>query len=150
MPTTPPPDDENDKDSFKVTEQVLLDFATKFESLLLEFSEDPALQSLTQWSQGAVSGDDGLLLPGNTKNLPSAGQVQAAFKGLCTQTLSALDVFRGTADSAFLTLKTVKAILDGASDDAISVTEMWEILNSIQQGSRNQGPGNSTPPPTNK
>ncbi|MGW2014944.1 hypothetical protein [Streptomyces sp. NPDC001927] len=146
MATTPPKDDPNDpdkddgddKDSFKITEAILLDFANKFESLLKDIGENPSLQSLTQWANGNLIGDDGKLLPGNTGELASANEVQTAFQALCKQVTTGLSTFRGVADSGFLTLKTIKAILDNASDDAISVTEMWEILNSIQTGAKTQ------------
>ncbi|MGW5848692.1 hypothetical protein ACWFQ8_12195 [Streptomyces sp. NPDC055254] len=148
MPTKPN-EDEGDKDSFKVTEQVLLDFANKFETLLKDFAANPAVLTLPQWANGQSSGDDGLLKPGNTNQLVSAKQVQDAFKTLCGQLQSALNVFSAAADSSFLTLKSIKVILDNASDDAISVTEMWEILNSIQQGSKPSGTGSPSPSPTN-
>jgi hypothetical protein len=153
MATTPPkddPGDEGDKDSFKITEAVLLDFANKFESLLKDLGENPSLQSLTQWTGGNLIGDDGKLLPGNAGQLSSAGQVQAEFQNLCKQVTTGLATFRGVADSGFLTLKTIKVILDDTSDDAVSVTEMWEILNSIQQGAKTQTGGTPTPTPTDK
>ncbi|MCX5015105.1 hypothetical protein OG765_29700 [Streptomyces sp. NBC_00555] len=138
-------DDEGDKGSFKITEQVLLDFADKFETLLKDLGEDPAVASLTQWAQGNSIGDDGKILPGNTGQLQSAKEVQEGFKAMCAQVVSGLNVFRGVADSGFLTLKTIKLILDNTADDAVSVTEMWEILNSIQQGAKTQSPGPSAP-----
>lgn len=103
------------------------------------------MASLTQWAQGNSIGDDGKILPGNTGQLQSAKEVQEGFKAMCAQVVSGLNVFRGVADSGFLTLKTIKLILDNTADDAVSVTEMWEILNSIQQGAKTQSPGPSAP-----
>ncbi|MER8041265.1 hypothetical protein [Streptomyces sp. NPDC094032] len=145
--TDPKPDDkdkEKEEDSFKVTEEVLLDFAKKFEGFLKDFSENPYMQNLQRWAMGTFADDDGLLKPANPKELLSAKQVQDGFKKLCHDLLQSLGMFEAAAKSTFITLSTIKVILQNAADEALTTAEMWDILNDIQKGIK--PPTQSTPP----
>ncbi|MFJ3902990.1 hypothetical protein [Streptomyces sp. NPDC090025] len=144
MATKPPPKPDTDKDKddknkpeedeFKVTEEVLLDFAKKFEELLKDFSENPYMKDLQRWANGTFSDDAGLLKPANPKELASAKLVQDGFRKLCAQLLQSVGLFEAAAKSSFITLSTIKIILQDAADESITTAEMWDILNDIQKG----------------
>ncbi|MER5963493.1 hypothetical protein [Streptomyces sp. NPDC002057] len=138
-------DDEGDKNVTSITEDVLLDKATKFEALLKELTSDPVLLALPDWSAGASNGDYGQLLPGNPKQLTSAARVQAGFTAMCKQVEGALDKLQGVTKSGSLNLRSVKEILGNAAGDSVDVTEMWELLSMIQRDAQ-QPSGTGSPP----
>ncbi|MFG3345737.1 hypothetical protein ACGF1Z_11830 [Streptomyces sp. NPDC048018] len=117
-----------------ITDDVLRDYAFKFNTLLTDF-QDPSVMALLSWEKGVGNSK---LLPGNVKELVSALSVQEGFASLCKELNSALDAFRRIAKSANLDLMFVKETFQNSDDESVDVTEMWEILNDIQRGS---GPG---------
>ncbi|MEV6247810.1 hypothetical protein AB0M38_16650 [Streptomyces sp. NPDC051742] len=138
-------DNEGDESVTSITEDVLLEKATKFEELLLELTSDTVLLALPDWSAGKPNGDFGQILPGNPKQLNSAARVQAGFAAVCTQLEGALDKLQGVTKSGSINLRSVKEILGDAAGDAVDVTEMWEILGMIQRDA--QQSSGSTPSP---
>ncbi|MFE1440157.1 hypothetical protein [Streptomyces sp. NPDC058739] len=133
----------NDDKVTSITDDVLRDYAWKFDTLLKDF-QDPSVMALLSWEKGVGNSK---LLPGNVKELPSALSVQEGFASLCKELNSALEAFRRIAKSTNLDLMFVKQTFENSDDDSVDVTEMWEILNDIQ---RNAGSGTNSPTPTGK
>lgn len=125
------PNGDNEGKVTSITDDILRDYAWKFDTLLKDF-QDPAVMALLQWEKGS---GDSKIMPGNGKVLPSALTVQEGFTSLCKQLNSSLNVFRLVAKSANLDLMFVKETFQNADDESIDVAEMWEILTKIQQGS---------------
>ncbi|MFC8795003.1 hypothetical protein [Streptomyces cinereoruber] len=135
---TTPNDDET---VTSITDDVLRDYAWKFNTLLQDF-QDPSVMALLSWEKGTGNSK---ILPGNVKEMVSAEAVQLGFASLAKDLNSALETFRKIAKSANLDLMFVKETFQNAGDDSVDVTEMWEILNNIQRDSTpGIGPSPST------
>ncbi|AVH99322.1 MULTISPECIES: hypothetical protein [Streptomyces] len=135
---TTPNDDET---VTSITDDVLRDYAWKFNTLLQDF-QDPSVMALLSWEKGTGNSK---ILPGNVKEMVSAEAVQLGFASLAKDLNSALETFRKIAKSANLDLMFVKETFQNAGDDSVDVTEMWEILNNIQ---RDSTPGTGPSPST--
>ncbi|MFJ9809112.1 hypothetical protein ACIRTB_12865 [Streptomyces sp. NPDC101158] len=135
----------HDETVTSITDDVLRDYAWKFNTLLQDF-QDPSVMALLSWEKGIGNSK---LLPGNVKELVSALSVQEGFASLCKELNSALEAFRRIAKTANLDLMFVKETFQNADDDSVDVTEMWQILNDIQRGSgAGAGSGTGTSPST--
>ncbi|MFE0699686.1 hypothetical protein [Streptomyces sp. NPDC058872] len=134
-----PSDDENDGQVTSITGDVLWNYAWKFDSLLQDF-KDPGVGALESWGQGTGSAK---ILAGS-EQLPSAVTVQKNFLGLCAALKTSLDAFHTIANYTNLDLQAVRENFQNSSDESVDVTEMWEILNSIQQDF-SQGGKSGTP-----
>ncbi|GAA2920811.1 MULTISPECIES: hypothetical protein [Streptomycetaceae] len=128
---TPTDSEPNDETVTSITDDVLRDYAWKFDTLLKDF-QDPSVMALLSWEKGVGNSK---LLPGNVKEMVSALSVQDGFASLCKELNSALEAFREIAKSANLDLMFVKETFQNSDDESVDVAEMWEILNDIQQNS---------------
>lgn len=138
---TPNDSEPNDETVTSITDDVLRDYAWKFDTLLKDF-QDPSVMALLSWEKGVGNSK---LLPGNIKEMVSALSVQEGFVSLCKELNSALEAFREIAKSANLDLMFVKETFQNSDDESVDVAEMWEILNDIQQNSGSgAGPSPST------
>ncbi|MET9347288.1 hypothetical protein [Streptomyces termitum] len=147
MAPSNPDDNEDDGSSTTVTEDVLLAKAKAFESLMSEFSSNLYLLKLVDWTSGNPTGDYGVLLPGNTKELNSAARVQKGFAKLALDLHTALGKLDAIANSGSLNLRNVQKILGDTAAESIDATEMWEILSLIQRdGQKNSGSGSAPSP----
>ncbi|MFG3039894.1 hypothetical protein ACGFYZ_23660 [Streptomyces sp. NPDC048330] len=137
------PTEPHDETVTSITDDVLRDFAWKFDTLLKDF-QDPSVMALLSWEKGVGNSK---LLPGNVKEMVSALSVQEGFASLCKDLNGALEAFRRIAKSANLDLVFVKETFQNSDDESVDVTEMWEILNDIQRDSGGGSGTGTTPKP---
>ncbi|MFH8724683.1 hypothetical protein [Streptomyces termitum] len=139
MATSEPDDNEDGGDSTTVSLDVLLAKQKAFESLMNEFTSDPYLTRLAEWKNQTLVGDYGRLVPGNTKALASAEQVQRLFAKVAGELDTALSKLNAIANSGYINLGSVKQILGDAVGDSLDTAEMWELLGYIQRDGQNTG-----------
>lgn len=133
-----PPENKN---AFKITDQYLIECAKKVETFLNDLQQSPWLLKLREnWATGTLTGDDGKLLPGSTVDLDSARAVQANFISFCKQLNDSIALFERAMHSTFVTLNSVKILLQNAEDEAVSATKMWDVLTAIEQGFQKAAP----------
>jgi hypothetical protein len=124
-----------DDNSFKVTDRYLEECAQKVEAFLKDLQQNPwVLKLREEWAKGTFHADDGKLLPGSVDDLASARALQGQFQAFCKELIDAIGVFERAMHSTYVSLKSVRVLLQNAEDEALTAAQMWEVLGEIQQG----------------
>ncbi|MFD3995994.1 hypothetical protein [Streptomyces sp. NPDC058548] len=130
---------------FKITDEYLRQCREKIRAFLDDFAKNPYVLELREaWGEGKRNGDVGLLLPGSTADLESARALQTSFQKFCKDLSAALMMFEKSMNATYQSLGKVKQIVDDADDEAMSVANMWKVLEDIEKGFKTAAGSTST------
>jgi len=139
--------------NFKVTDTYLKDFAShQIQNFLDDAAHNPAMTTLLEFASGVgggqTPGNYDKILDGNGNALPSAGQLQSAFKTLAGSLRTQVQGLTDTMSKTQRDLVMVDYYLKNGEDKAsLTAEEMGQDLQDVL-GALNASPGRTTPPST--
>ncbi|MFG2848170.1 hypothetical protein ACGF12_34130 [Kitasatospora sp. NPDC048296] len=132
--------EKDDANSFKVTENFLLDFAhTKLSKMLEDLKTHPTRLALKEFvlgiGGGKFSGDYAKLLPGGGPAvLPSTKALQDAFTAYCTALEAQFKTLEDQVQAMIDDLESAQTTLNHGGDDALAAAEMIYLVSDVLGG----------------